>query len=55
MPYRVRLRWADRAVFIWLYRRYPRVLDAITIVRPDQEIGAAATRRLRAMGNRSRV
>jgi len=35
MPHRVRLRWADRAVFIWLYRGYPRILDAITIVRPD--------------------
>src|SRR5436190_21705630 len=35
MPRRVYLRWADRAVFIWLYRRYPRILDAITIVRPD--------------------
>src|SRR6266851_3798054 len=23
------LRWADRAVFIWLYRRCPRILDAI--------------------------
>jgi transposase InsO family protein len=35
MPRRVHLRWADRAVFIWLYRRYPRILDAITIFRPD--------------------
>src|SRR6266436_7844800 len=35
MPGRVHLRWADRAVFIWLYRRYPRMLDALTIVRPD--------------------
>src|SRR5207237_6809454 len=35
MPRRVHLRWADRAVFIWLYRRYPHILDAITIVRPD--------------------
>jgi hypothetical protein len=26
--------WADRALFIWLYRRRPRILDAITIVRP---------------------
>jgi hypothetical protein len=34
----VHLRWADRAVFIWLYRRYPRILDAITIVRPDTVI-----------------
>src|SRR5216683_6673736 len=32
---RLHLRWADRAVFIWLYRRCPRILDAITIVRPD--------------------
>ncbi|HMF02494.1 MAG TPA: hypothetical protein VKK06_21575 [Terriglobia bacterium] len=28
------LRWIDRAVFIWLYRRNPRILDAISIVRP---------------------
>jgi hypothetical protein len=34
-PRRLNLRWADRALFIWLYRRYPRILDAITIVRPD--------------------
>jgi len=32
---RLQLRWADRALFIWLYRRYPRVLDAVTIVRPE--------------------
>ena len=32
---RLHLRWADRALFIWLYRRYPRILDAITIVRPE--------------------
>jgi hypothetical protein len=35
MPRRVHLRWADRAVFIWLYRRYPRILDALSIVRPE--------------------
>jgi hypothetical protein len=29
------LRWVDRALFIWLYRRYPRVLDAMSIVRPE--------------------
>src|SRR6202048_4168385 len=34
-PRRLHLRWADRALFIWLYRRYPRILDAITIVRPE--------------------
>ena len=31
----LRLRWADRALFIWLYRRCPRILDAITIVKPE--------------------
>jgi transposase InsO family protein len=35
MPGRVHLRWADRAVFIWLYRCCPRILDGITIVRPE--------------------
>jgi len=32
-PRRLYLSWADRALFIWLYRRFPRILDAITIVR----------------------
>ena len=34
-PRRAHLRWADRALFTWLYRRCPRILDAITIVRPE--------------------
>jgi short chain dehydrogenase len=34
-PHRPYLRWVDRALFIWLYRRCPRVLRAITIVRPE--------------------
>src|SRR4051794_11355856 len=34
-PHRLHLRWPDRALFIWLYRRCPRILDAITIVRPE--------------------
>src|ERR1700686_3160782 len=34
-PCRLNLRWADRALFVWLYRRFPRMLDAITIVRPE--------------------
>jgi hypothetical protein len=34
-PRRPHLRWADRALFIWLYRRCPRILDTITIVRPE--------------------
>jgi hypothetical protein len=35
VPRRAHLRWADRALFIWLYRRCPRIFDAITIVRPE--------------------
>jgi hypothetical protein len=34
-PRRLHLRWADHALFIWLYRRCPRLLDAMTIVRPE--------------------
>jgi hypothetical protein len=34
-PRRLRLRWVDRALIIWLYRRCPRILDAITVVRPE--------------------
>jgi transposase InsO family protein len=34
-PHRLHLRWVDRALFIWLYRQWPRILDAITIVRPE--------------------
>src|ERR1700751_2077740 len=34
-PRRLYLRWADRLLFVWLYRRFPRILDAITIVRPE--------------------
>ena len=34
-PCRLNLRWVDRALFVWLYRRFPRILDAITIVRPE--------------------
>jgi hypothetical protein len=37
-PRRVHLRWADRALFIWLYRRCPRILDAIphSLMRASQ-------------------
>src|SRR5260370_35511119 len=34
-PRRPHLRWADRALFIWLYRRCPRILNAMAIVRPE--------------------
>src|SRR2546421_12476661 len=32
---RLHLCWVDRALFIWLYRRWPRFLDAIAIVRSE--------------------
>ena len=32
---RLHLRWIDRALFIRLYRRYSRILDAMSIVRPE--------------------
>jgi hypothetical protein len=34
-PRRLYLTWAERALFVWLYRGFPRILDAITIVRPE--------------------
>src|SRR5208337_42854 len=61
-PHRLHLRWADRALFIWLYRRCPRILDAITIVRPEtvvrwHQMGFAAYWRWksRASGGRPRI
>src|ERR1700737_959834 len=61
-PRRLHLRWTDRALFIWLYRRYPRILDAITIVRPEtvvrwHRMGFAAYGRWksRPLGGRPRI
>ncbi len=34
-PRRVRLRIADRLLFVWLYRLWPGVLEAMAIVRPE--------------------
>ena len=31
-PCRLYLTWIDRALFDWLYRGYPRILDTITIL-----------------------
>ena len=62
VPRRLHLRWADRALFIWLYRRCPRILDAITIVRPEtvvrwHRMGFAAYWRWksRPLGGRPRI
>ena len=34
-PRRLYLTWADRALFVRLYRGFPRILDAIRILRPE--------------------
>src|ERR1700730_6963981 len=61
-PRRLHLRWADRALFIWLYRCCPRILDAITVVRPEtvvrwHRMGVAAYWRWksRPLGGRPRI
>ena len=59
-PHRAHLRWADRGLFIWLYRCRPRILDAITIVRPEtvvrwHRMGFAARWRSRSPGGRPRI
>ena len=37
-PTRVRLRNIDRLIFVCLYRMFPSILDAITVVKPDNVI-----------------
>ena len=32
---RVRLRNIDRLIFVWLYRFFPAILNAITVVKPE--------------------
>jgi transposase InsO family protein len=61
-PRRPHVRWIDRALFIWLYRRCPRILGAITIVRPEtilrwHRMGFAAYWRWksRSTGGRPRI
>src|ERR1700738_2863366 len=56
------LRWIDRALFIWLYRRCPRIFDAVTIFRPETVVrwhrkGFAAYWRwkARSRGGRPRI
>ena len=34
-PRRLSMTWGDRALFVWLHRGFPSILDAITIVRPE--------------------
>jgi Integrase core domain len=61
-PRRLHLHWVDRALFVWLYRCCPRILDAITIVRPEtvvrwHRMGFAAYWRWksRPLGGRPRI
>src|SRR5271170_4392524 len=35
---RVRLRNIDRLIFVWLYRCFPAILNAITVVKPETVI-----------------
>src|SRR5580704_15592694 len=35
---RVRLRNLDRLIFVWLYRFFPAILNAITVVKPETVI-----------------
>ena len=62
VPRRLSMTWADRALFVWLYRSFPCILDAITIVRPEtvvrwHRVGFAAYWRWksRLRGGRPRV
>ena len=53
------LRWAGRVLFIWLYRRLPCILDAVTIVRPEtvvrwHRMGYAALWQWKSRPSRSR-
>src|SRR5258708_39312098 len=38
LPSRPKLTVADRLLFVWLYRLFPSVLNAITIIQPDTVI-----------------
>jgi len=51
---RLHLRWADRALFVWLYRRYPCILNAITIVSllPSHQV---VTRSFTVFGERRSI
>src|SRR5216684_8396216 len=61
-PRRLYLSWADRALFVWLHRGFPRILDAITIVRPETIVrwhrkgfGALWRWKSRPLGGRPRI
>jgi hypothetical protein len=37
-PSRVWLRNIDRLIFVWMYRLFPSILNAITVVKPETVI-----------------
>ena len=37
-PSRLRLRNLDRLILVWLYRTFPSILNAITVVKPETVI-----------------
>jgi hypothetical protein len=39
VPKRPRLSGGDRTVFVWLYRLFPQIADAFTVVRPETVVG----------------
>src|ERR1700740_1208210 len=62
VPSNPKLAVADRLVFVWLYRLFPAVLNAVTIVQPETVIRwhrmgfrlyCAGGRALEAVGQRS--
>src|SRR5437867_43781 len=62
-PRRLYLSWIDRALFVWLYRGFPRIPDAITIIRPEtiiirwhrKGVGAFWRWKSRPLGGRPRI
>jgi len=41
---RARLRNLDRLILVWLYRLFPSILDAITVVKPETVLRLASPR-----------
>jgi hypothetical protein len=55
-PSQVRLRNIDRLTFVWLYRFFPAILNAITVVNPETVIrGMGAAFEPIGAGNRADV
>jgi hypothetical protein len=42
-PARLRLRTADRLIFVWLYRLFPSLLEAAVVFKPETRCAAIGT------------